>query len=50
MDTFSINSRERNRQHAKQTRIRKKWQMEALKTQLLQLQDEVSLYLLFDFI
>lgn len=36
-------SRERNREHAKKTRLRKKVMLEGLKSRLLELQNEVSL-------
>jgi hypothetical protein len=35
-------SRERNREHAKKTRMRKKWQLDNMKNHLLKLQDECS--------
>ena len=42
-------SRERNREHAKKTRLRKKAMLETLKTRLVELQNEVN-YLIKIFI
>lgn len=40
-------NRERNREHAKRTRLRKKEMIEGMKARLLDLQREVSSYLLY---